>query len=197
MISRGITSLCSAFLTYYYCHQLDHLIKYQYFLFFRQQYIPFVGCHIPTHASRAWIFAFGSFVERPLEGGGAALWRTHRKFGRHFVLRFSRSSGLPLWGQGENFVRVSYTRNISFSSLHWSFLCILCSFLPTGVYSDNTYSFYIHAPTCRIQIRPVLVRTYPNSKTWWNHLENIVKYPTTCPTKLSCTSWAKQDLKAS
>ena len=49
---------------------------------------------------------------------------------------------------------------------------------------------FIYAPTCRIRIRPILVRTYLNSKTWWNHLENVVKYLATCPTKLSYSSWA-------
>ena len=40
----------------------------------------------------------------------------------------------------------------------------------------------INAPTCRIQISPVLLRTYQNPKTWLNHLENRVEYLTTRPT---------------
>ena len=33
----------------------------------------------------------------------------------------------------------------------------------------------INTPTCSIWISPVLVRTYPNSKAWRNHLENMVQ----------------------
>ena len=38
-------------------------------------------------------------------------------------------------------------------------------------------TWFINASKCRFRIRLVLLRTYPNSKTWWNHLENIITSP--------------------
>ena len=43
----------------------------------------------------------------------------------------------------------------------------------------------MYAPTCTIQIRPRLVSTYLNSKTWWNHLEKQGEIPSHTP------SWAQ------
>ena len=44
-----------------------------------------------------------------------------------------------------------------------------CTILKWGwIHLRESKYHQIYAPTCRIWIRPVLVRTDPASKTWWN-----------------------------